>query len=414
MKSKLKYLSKNIFFFGLSKGIAFIAPIVFVKFVSLGEYGEIEFAYSTGSVCAVFLSLGLGGAYPYFILKRQELQKEYYFFLYGYFLLVISFSFLILFYCGVISSTIYLVYLFSAIFSLQRIYSSILKSNNEGYLGVIYDGGYYFLLSLVILFCYIMHFPYLLALRIGMEIYLGGLIFLFCSKYSKNKVCFYRKEECFDILKYSSSLILSGIIIFWLTSSSRIYIKYLMGYEQVGIYSLYFRYVGIAVIIYQFCYIAFFKKLYLSSSKNLDIYYSFLMIVVLLACLLIYCIYPFFSNYLLDGRQIFSSSKLYILLSVMMPIWIGIALNEGIISRENVIYKMNIVLGGQVVTFPLLLLLFKQQMTLELFTFLNVLMFCVAYLSQLQILKSRNILFTRCRIYTYINFVVTIIYYFTF
>ena len=175
MKSKLKYLSKNIFFFGLSKGIAFIAPIVFVKFVSLGEYGEIEFAYSTGSVCAVFLSLGLGGAYPYFILKRQELQKEYYFFLYGYFLLVISFSFLILFYCGVISSTIYVVYLFSAIFSLQRIYSSILKSNNEGYLGVIYDGGYYFLLSLVILFCYIMHFPYLLALRIGMEIYLGGL-----------------------------------------------------------------------------------------------------------------------------------------------------------------------------------------------------------------------------------------------
>ena len=97
-----------------------------------------------------------------------------------------------------------------------------------------------------------------------------------------------------------------------------------------------------------------------------------------------------------------------------MPIWIGIALNEGIISRENVIYKMNIVLGGQVVTFPLLLLLFKQQMTLELFTFLNVLMFCVAYLSQLQILKSRNILFTRCRIYTYITFVVTIIYYFTF
>ena len=80
MKNKGIYLLKNALFFCISKGIAFLAPLLFVKFVTLEEYGEVEFAYSTGSVCAVFLMLGFGGAYPYFILKKQERHKEQYFF----------------------------------------------------------------------------------------------------------------------------------------------------------------------------------------------------------------------------------------------------------------------------------------------------------------------------------------------
>lgn len=90
MKNKGIYLLKNALFFCISKGIAFLAPLLFVKFVTLEEYGEVEFAYSTGSVCAVFLMLGFGGAYPYFILKKQERHKEQYFFLYGYLIFFLS------------------------------------------------------------------------------------------------------------------------------------------------------------------------------------------------------------------------------------------------------------------------------------------------------------------------------------
>ncbi len=83
---------------------------------------------------------------------------------------------------------------------------------------------------------------------------------LFGYKYYLTKTGIPQKQECFGILKYSWWLVLSGGIVFWLTSSQRIYIKYLMGYEQVGLYSMYFRYVGISVVIYQFCYIAFLRS----------------------------------------------------------------------------------------------------------------------------------------------------------
>lgn len=98
MKNKGIYLLKNALFFCISKGIAFLAPLLFVKFVTLEEYGEVEFAYSTGSVCAVFLMLGFGGAYPYFILKKQERHKEQYFFLYGYLIFFLSCLFACFFY----------------------------------------------------------------------------------------------------------------------------------------------------------------------------------------------------------------------------------------------------------------------------------------------------------------------------
>ncbi len=416
MKSKLIcYLLKNVFFFCLSKGVAFLAPILVVKFITLEEYGEIEFAYSTGSVCAVILSLGLGGAYPYFILKRQEMQKEQFFFLYGYLILLISLLFLFLFYGGIISRIIYFIYLFSAVFALQRLYSSILKANDKGYIGVLYDGGYYFLLSIVILLCYYgRSSSYLVFLRCGMEIYLGLLILLFCIKYHRNRTDVIFKKEYSEIIRYSLFLILSGMIVFWLTSCSRIYIKYLMGYEEVGIYSLYFRYVGISVVIYQFCYIAFFKKLYLSPPHNLDKYFLMLMLIIFAACFSFYFFYPLFAEYLLGNRNIVLSFKLYMLLTFQMPLWVGIALNEGIISRENMINKMNLALGIQVLIFPLILFLLKKQMTLELFTFLNTLMFCFAYLSQIKILKQKNILLNNCRVYAYLNAIAVIVYYFTF
>ena len=62
------------------------------------------------------------------------------------------------------------------------------------------------------------------------------------------------------------------------------------------------------------------------------------------------------------------------LLVLQMPVWVGIALNEGVISRENAVKQMNIYLGIQVMLFPVVLFFLKEWMTLELFTFLNVLM----------------------------------------
>ena len=46
----LKKVEQNLAFFALSKGVAFLAPIFFLKFVTLEEYGVVEFSYAFGSV----------------------------------------------------------------------------------------------------------------------------------------------------------------------------------------------------------------------------------------------------------------------------------------------------------------------------------------------------------------------------
>lgn len=187
-----------------------------------------------------------------------------------------------------------------------------------------------------------------------------------------------------------------------------------MGYEQVGLYSMYFRYVGISVVIYQFCYIAFFKKLYLSKPDRLDKYFTLLMLIVLGACFSFYFFYPLFASYLLKDTEVVLSAKLYMLLVLQMPVWVGIALNEGIISRENAVKQMNIYLGIQVMLFPVVLFFLKEWMTLELFTFLNVLMFSMAYLSQIRILKTKSIALPKCRLYACMTMGVAVLYYFVF
>lgn len=184
-----------------------------------------------------------------------------------------------------------------------------------------------------------------------------------------------------------------------------------MGYEQVGIYSFYFRIAGISVTIYMFIYIAFFKKLYLSDPLKLDKYFSALMSVVLFFCILFYFASPILIGIFFKDFENIDGSKLLLLLSLQMPIWTGIALNEGIISRENILNKMNAQLIIIVLFFPILLFLLKERMTLDLFTFLNIIIFCIAYASQLYILQKKNIYLRKCMVYNLITVILSIIIY---
>ena len=168
-----KKVRDNILFFVLSKGVAFLAPIFFLNFVSLEEYGVVEFSYALGSVLAVVAMLGLGGAYPYFVLRRGERDKKQVFMLYGVPVLGIAVIACLLRWYGAIGQRFSLILLFTLIFALQRLYSSILKSEDKGWLGVLFDGGYYFILTGVILVIWsfgITH--HVMLLEAAMQVYL--------------------------------------------------------------------------------------------------------------------------------------------------------------------------------------------------------------------------------------------------
>ncbi|MEG0796746.1 MAG: hypothetical protein RR397_09645 [Odoribacter sp.] len=412
----ISLIKKNLIFFALSKGVAFLAPLLFVNYVSLEDYGLIEFSYSTGTVMAGVLMLGLGGAYPYFILKRQDEDKRQSFFLYGFLILLLFALFAPLFYGGQISDSVYFVFLFTAIFALQRLYSTILKSHDKGHLAVLYDGGYYFVLATVIIVAILFKATQpVLSLRIGMEFYLLALIILFICKFIESQTKNIKELICKDyphILKYSVHLIISGFIIFWLTSNSKIYIKYLLGYEQVGIYSFYFRMAGISIIIHTFCYITFFKKLYLSNPAKLDKYYFILLSIVFICCVICYFIAPSLMKMLSINTITQTHNKLFLLLCFQMPIWVGIALNEGIVARENIVKYSNLYLGIFTAIFPVVLYFLRDIITLELFTIMSILLFGISYFTQMQLLKKRGVVFRKCQIFNVMSVIIAIIIYF--
>ncbi len=410
-----KKLRDNIVFFVLSKGVAFLAPIFFLKFVALREYGVVEFSYAFGSVAAVAAMLGLNGAYPYFILRRGESEKKQAFLLYGLPVMGCALVACLLRWCGVIDQRVSLITLFTLIFALQRLYSSILKSEDKGYLGVLFDGGYYFLLTGVILLTWAFGVARpVLLLEGAMQCYLFALSAFFVWQFLRvrtKSIQAILHDDCREILRFSLHMVVSGFIVYWLTSSARIYIGYFLGYEDVGIYSFYFRLAGIAVVIHQFLYIAFFQKLYMADNRRLDLYYTIVMGLVLCGNLMCYFASPLLLP-LFDVQQIGGQNKLFILLVIQMVIWCGISLGEGLIGRENLVRRMNFFLGILVLCFPVILMLIGERLTLDMFAYLNLCTMSMAFYTQMYILAHQGIVLRKCIVLnTILLFASTAIYF---
>lgn len=394
-----KNIGKNIVSFIISKGVTFFAPLLFLKVVDLEDYGIVEYSYSSGSVLALVVSLGFINAYPYFVLKKERRDLRNSFLAYGVVVGLISIPVCVLSHVGMIPQKVYFIYLFTCIFALQRLFSSKLKTEEKGHWGVLIDSGYYFILLLVIIVCLLKWTENALQLlKTGMEIY----VLCWCGAYTR--LFFVKKQyplskifsrDLPEIFKYSYKLIFSGLLIFWLTSSSRIYIGWFMGYEQVGIYSYYFRLAGMSIIIFNFVYIAFFKRLYLADSRRLDLYYTIIIGVVLLACLGCIFIIPSISSWLLPGVDL-KDTKLYILLSLQMPVWVAISLCEGLIGRENIVARFNRGLFIIVGCFPVVLYLVKSSLDLPLYAFLCSIVYAVAFTFQCILLKRKKIYLKKC------------------
>ncbi len=392
-------ITKTILFFILSKGVAFLAPLILVGYVSLQEYGKIEYSYGLGQLLYGCALLGIGGAFPYFILKRQETDKEMYFYLYGFIGLASTAIFILLYTLPNVKDELLFTYLFTFVFACQGLYSGILKTEDKGYKGVLFDSGYYFLLAVIIsLHIVIPELPIIQVLMWGMWLNLFAYSCYFIFRYFKLK----RKNgqsflwsQVSEIVKFGIPLVLSGFIMYWLTSCARVYIGHFIGYEAVGIYSFYFRLVGISVVIQQFLYIAFFKKLYMGESAFLDKYYVTVMILILVCCLVVSLLSIPIVGYFLPEKN-FTDIRLMILLSIQMPIWVGISFCEGLTARENMVIKMNIRLVFIVIAFAIFLLIMKNCLDLHLFTLGMIVQFCIAFAVQLYLLRENNVVLSKC------------------
>lgn len=412
----IKHIAKSLIVFIIAKGVAFLAPIILLKVVSLNQYGIVEYAYSLGSVLAIAASCGFYGAYPYFILKKKDIYKIDAFLFYGIPGLILTLIFILLYYTNIISTTAHFVVVFTLIFSIQRLLSSYYKTDNKGYIGVLFDSGYYFLLSLaIIILSLLQNEEQISVLLYLMQFYLIALCIFLIYKYinhKKNTLTAILKNEIPEIVRFSYKMVLSGFIVYWLTSSARIYISWYMGYENVGIYSFYFRMAGISVILYQFLSIVYFKKLYTLDNRKMDLYYSIIMLIIFISCFICSFFIPEIAL-ILNKSIPFDNMPMYYLLCLQMPIWVGFALCEAIIGRENVVGKFNLCSIVIVIVFPLILYCLKDKLTLSLYTYANTILFVTAYAVQLFLLCRKGIFLKRCIIFNLLIAFISSIYYFS-
>ena len=412
-KSFVRKVARTGASFVLSKGVAFLAPIILFGFVSLYDYGKIEYSYGLGRLFAGIAGCGMGG-YPYFILKKGEKNKRAYFYGYGLVGLGASVLFLLINLTWRLPDEFLFSYLFIFLFAIQGLYSNILKTEDKGYKGVIIDSGYYFILTGVILCKIVFREIHILPVLMWlMWAYLCILSLLFLQRFmhlihQTGQILSF--AELKEIVFYGLPLVLSGFIIFWLTSSARVYIGQLIGYEQVGIYSFYFRIVGISMILQQFLYITFFKKLYMGTSQFLDKYYIVMMTAIFICCVFACAVSVPIVRYFITDKD-FSDYKLMLLLCVQMPMWVGISFCEGLTGRENIVNKMNLRLGIIVGTFALLLFAIDDYLDLHLFTLCMIFQFGIAFYMQLSLLSKSGVVLTKCKLFSFISILIGVIIY---
>lgn len=398
-KVYMEKIFKTGIFFIFSKGVAFLAPVMLVGYVSLLEYGKVEYSYGIGRLFQSTASLGLIG-YAFFILKKNQRDKEIYFYAYGFFVLFMSFIYLIGRFLGNFKDEILFSYLFTFMFAIQGLYSLILKTEDKGYKGVMIDSGYYFILALVIIIkATFKEIPILSLLSWMMWGYMTGLAiyFIYCYRtITSERRLYFKCSELKEVVLYGIPLIVSGFFIYWLTCSARVYIGFFIGYEEVGIYSFYFRIVGISMVLQQFLYITFFKRLYLGSSSFLDKYYTMIMTVIFFLCIIVCLISIPITKYFLIDKD-FSDFKLMLMLCIQMPMWVGISFCEGLIGRENVVMKMNLMIGIVTSVFALFLFVIRSNLNLHIFTLGMIFQFSLAFYAQLLLLKRVGVNLPMCR-----------------
>lgn len=416
----INLIKKHAFFgivFTIAKATVYFVPLLLADVLSNYDFGVLEYALAgLGFVVNALINLGVPGAYPYFILRKEDNTIKNGFIIHPIWLtLLFVFNQIAYFVLG-LSIELYIAFNISFIIANQVFYSIQLKSHEKATKAVIIDSGIY----LVLLLGFILSKAGVLTIQIktiSTFVFLYGLFYCvlsfikFFKSYGENSIDNYKK-----ILRFSVKLMISTFLIFLITTSGRILVEYFFDFEAVGVYAFYFRLSAIVVMIHQIVNIAFFKKIYTLNPLSLDKYYYLFFIFIFILSITIFYISPYivkyFSNYFIETYL--SYKAVYFLLSAQMVMWIATALNSNIIDRENLAAKNSLRFFILVVLSGIALYLFKDFLSLDLLTYCHYSIIFLAAIIQYFSLSKKDIYFLKSAITLTLTFLLTSSYYFIF
>ncbi|MFY0603971.1 MAG: hypothetical protein JXQ93_08475 [Flavobacteriaceae bacterium] len=409
-------MKKNIGFFisfCIAKGMVFLAPILLADILTERDFGVLEYALAgVGMLINAFISLGVSGAYPYYILKQKNFEIKPGFALHPIWLLLFFLVNQILFYAfSLYTIEIYMAVNISYIIANQQFFSTKFKSHENIFKAVFLDAGIYILLMIFIIL-YLLKLMPLNVDNINKGIFIYALFFGAYGVYDLIKT---KKERIFTyykkILKFSFHLLISSSFLFLLSVSGRILTKHFFDYETTGVYGFYFRLAAIVVMIYQVISIRFFKDIYTVVPEKLDKYFSTFYLFIFSLSVVIYIITPyivphfsvFFSETYIENKTVF------FIIFCQMTMWIATALNSNIVDREGLAKKNNFYYLALLIISIIILYLMRDQMTLLRLTFILYSIFFLANLSQFLVLYLKKIIFKKSMISLIIIYIISCI-----
>ena len=395
-------MKKNLLFlfsFLSAKGVIYIAPLLLADILTKNDFGLLEYSLAgLGMLLNTIISLGITGAYPYFILKEKKLDIIEGFAIHPLWLVVFFACNNICFYLlQLYEISIYMAGNISFIIAVQQFYSTIFKSNEKINKAVFLDAGIYILLFILVVFAYL-DFIFVNILLINKILFIYAILLSFYGVYAFLKI---NKDGILikykKIVSFGVHIVISSFFLFFITVAGRILTKYFFDYETTGVYGYYFRLSAIVVLLYQVVSIRFFKDLYVKSSKILDTYYAYFIWLIFLLSIITYYLSPFVMPIISDYfSETYNDNKLvFLVIFCQMTMWVASALNSSVVDREGLTKINNLYFLLLFIFSVIFLYLIKNNITLFKLSFIIYTIHFMVNLVQLYTVTKKNIYFKK-------------------
>lgn len=330
--------------FLISKGLVFCTPLILSNLISdKSQYGNLEYEISFGTWLMIPISFGLHIAYPYFYLKKkQEHVKNILWIHFLFFFPLIIIVSIILLLNNIIGQNVFFSLLFASVILAQAFVSSVSKSNKYIKQAVLIDSGIYYLFFICIVFSYIFHLntdTNLIHRFLGVYSLLFFIYFLLSYKKLSGE---FNIKLYHDTIRFGIPSLFLFFVTVGITNSTRFWINFFIGAHEVAYYSLFFRLSGIIVVIQQLVIIVMFRKIYESEISYIDQKFSIFLLLMFAISIVAFLTIPTLAKpYFELLKNIQTKYKfLHYILSYHVLFWMINAVNEGIISRENLVKKV--------------------------------------------------------------------------
>ena len=390
MGKKLVYVI--IFFF--SKSSVFLAPLFLTEFMSMSDYGKIEYSLGgLGFIINTIIGLGIPATYAYFILKKNDLKAKMGYSLYILFLVVYFVLTQLMYF--VVPKHIYLSLIISFILANQVFYSYVFKAQGQAIYATMMDSGIYLVFLIIIMINYVLGTPVEINDFFAPLLSYSG-VFAIIGIYKNRNIDLHKAIiQLKKITKYSWHLLIGSFLIILLLNSGRFLMDFFkVNFEEIGIFGYYLRISGISLVIFQMLFILYFKEIYTKSIQTLDKIFALFLGIVLMYSLVSLYILPvilkqissFFDETFADNM------KLFFLLTFFTFYWTGYNLFSNIIVREKLAKNYNFYLIGILILFSLGLLSISG-MDIETFAIIQLIIGIIVVVTQQVLLYAKGIIF---------------------